>query len=337
MKSIILLGVLLLLCASQLSAQVLRDILINKAEYFLNDDPGPGKARPIDIGLGFTVPVLVPGIAVQKDDRIYVRVRNEHGVWSAPRSVLFKGLAPQRVQAISSGEYFINRDPGVDNASAIQAAYPNNPISLNPERLAIANADDVFYLRLRNSGGHISAPRGLRLGDNPIQAARALRIRRPQPNVILYDTIPMNLTFSKLKGLIRGASGKIDPELKLASGDSLCIQMQGVNGIWGPCYTFVYQSVMSVEPKGESGVLLYPNPVQDVLTLRLPGRPGPTIECRLFNSLGRQVARFRKSGYAGTDNPLLRLETSHLPAGCYLMRISSASYSRNVRFVKLNS
>ncbi len=63
------------------------------AEYFVNTDPGVGSATPVPIGAAGRIE-LPQAIALTRNDRVYIRVRDSFGRWSAPtgKKYQFKGL-----------------------------------------------------------------------------------------------------------------------------------------------------------------------------------------------------------------------------------------------------
>jgi hypothetical protein len=99
---------------------------INRAEYFIDTDPGLGAGIPISISSpGPTINQNVAiniGTLSQGFHRLVFRVRNTNGTWSEQLSSLFYVLPPAPVAGnanITRAEYFIDTDPGVGNGTQI--------------------------------------------------------------------------------------------------------------------------------------------------------------------------------------------------------------------------
>ena len=110
------------------NSSVISNANINRAEYFIDSDPGTGLGSPITIN--------TPGVSVSQNiginigalgqgfHRMVIRVRSSAGVWSEQLSNLFFVLpsAPAgTISNITKAEYFIDNDPGVGNGTIIPA------------------------------------------------------------------------------------------------------------------------------------------------------------------------------------------------------------------------
>lgn len=94
---------------------------VNKAEYFVDTDPGFGNATDVPVTAGsnitnLSIPVdissLTKGLHV-----IFLRTKNINGTWSLTnRWLFFKDIARDNFQG---GEYFFDTDPGFGNGTAI--------------------------------------------------------------------------------------------------------------------------------------------------------------------------------------------------------------------------
>jgi hypothetical protein len=99
---------------------------INRAEYFVDTDPGLGAGIPISVtspGLTINQNVAINiGALSQGFHRLVFRVQNTNGTWSEQLSNLFYVLPPAPVAGnanITRAEYFIDTDPGVGNGTQI--------------------------------------------------------------------------------------------------------------------------------------------------------------------------------------------------------------------------
>jgi hypothetical protein len=134
---------------------------INKAEYFIDSDPGYGLATEIPIvspanhlTLSFNVDVseLTKGFHM-----MVLRARDDLGRWSNTRQqVFYVFYAESSTEArIDKAEYFINTDPGFGLATEIPIVSPENYLTLNFEVDVneLAQGFHMIVLRARDELG----------------------------------------------------------------------------------------------------------------------------------------------------------------------------------------
>lgn len=94
---------------------------VNKAEYFVDTDPGFGNATDVLVTAGANItnvpiPVDISALTMGVHN-IYLRTRDINGIWSLTnRWLFFKDKAQDNFQG---GEYFFDTDPGFGNGTAI--------------------------------------------------------------------------------------------------------------------------------------------------------------------------------------------------------------------------
>ena len=110
---------------------------IDKVEYFIDSDPGFGKATEInvpspgeDLSLDFTVNT---GVLSKGFHWMVARARNDAGKWGLP---IYQNFYTFDVHAtteskISKAEYFIDNDPGFGGATVIPVETPGNDLTLS--------------------------------------------------------------------------------------------------------------------------------------------------------------------------------------------------------------
>jgi hypothetical protein len=135
---------------------------INRAEWYLDTDPGYGKANPVAItpdqnlpGLSFNIdiPPLFEGVHI-----VGIRSRDANGVWSLDNRWLF--VKPYSTSAIAVPnitrvEWYIDTDPGYGNATSVPISPGQNLSSLSfSQNLASLNPGvHILGVRSRDANG----------------------------------------------------------------------------------------------------------------------------------------------------------------------------------------
>jgi hypothetical protein len=150
-----LITVLFVLTFFRLSAQE-----IVKVEYFIDNDPGYGKAIPVSFTnsdlaeLDFNIPLntIKRGFHI-----LHIRAMDENGKWSTTlvHQFINQSLQNSPLRDITDLEYFINEDPGIGKAT--QAGVPHDSIqdlSFDLGLLNLKKSFNTFYLRAKDEYGN---------------------------------------------------------------------------------------------------------------------------------------------------------------------------------------
>jgi hypothetical protein len=180
MKKLILIGASLffvLLCRGQ---------KIDKAEYFIDNDPGFGLATSIpiitpakDVSLSFQVnaTTLSEGFHM-----IVLRARNDEGFWSVTRQQVFYVYEIENVTGskINKVEYFIDNDPGFGVAVPIPVSIPDKKLSLSytVDVTGLSNGFHMMVLRAHDEEGRWSTTRQQVFYVYQIQSATIRKINK---------------------------------------------------------------------------------------------------------------------------------------------------------------
>ncbi|MBK9392162.1 MAG: hypothetical protein IPN68_18985 [Bacteroidetes bacterium] len=143
---------------------------INRAEYFINTDPGNGNGTPVtvsspsaSINFEFTVPTssLSFGFHV-----LGFRIRQSTtGIWSHPQYNAFYIVPPvtqPTATSLVSGEYFFDNDPGFGNGTPLSFT-PGSTVTIPALNINIGSLSPGFHyisFRFRDDKGrwtHASA------------------------------------------------------------------------------------------------------------------------------------------------------------------------------------
>lgn len=128
---------------------------ITEAEYFIDTDPGPGNATPVTVspGVQLSVNLNIPVTIGEGIHRLYVRTKDQFGLWSNSRCQYFYVHPPNPSEQIVAAEYFVDADPGVGNGVSIPLSAAS---SLN-EVFAFTNPFDqgthTLSVRVKSADG----------------------------------------------------------------------------------------------------------------------------------------------------------------------------------------
>lgn len=137
---------------------------VAELEYYFDADPGPGNGIPLygrntlELDEVIATAALVPGI-----HRLYVRAKDDGGVWSLPRSQVFYipyDAPPFEEGTVAEVEYFFDADPGAGNGTPI---YSRNAVELDQliGTAALVPGIHRILVRARDNGGRWSMPQKL--------------------------------------------------------------------------------------------------------------------------------------------------------------------------------
>jgi hypothetical protein len=138
---------------------------INKAEYFIDTDPGFGKATNIpisvpanDVSLSYSVNISALS---QGFHMLVYRARDDKGRWSVGLRQVFYVFRSQSTadSRITRAEYFIDTDPGFGSATNIPIATPADKLELsfNVNISSMSQGFHVMIIRTRDNLGRWSS------------------------------------------------------------------------------------------------------------------------------------------------------------------------------------
>ena len=140
------------------------------AEYFIDNDPGPGNGTPVALPAatsaeGLHVMVNLTGLAPAVH-RLYIRTKDANGNWSLTNFAQFDNTAiipyptaPAPAPPIGTVEYYIDNDPGFGNALPITvgAAADINNFSFSIPLAGVPTGPHTIFLRSRQNPWSLSA------------------------------------------------------------------------------------------------------------------------------------------------------------------------------------
>ncbi len=178
------------------------------AEYFVDTDPGYGKAVPVAItpatDLSGIVASVNTGSLSLGIHRLYLRTLNQEGRWSLIQASDFLvnndfayPATPAAVQNIVAAEYFVDADPGIGSANAIPVAaaadISNGTVAVNTAGLS--GGTHRLYLRTKNQEGRWSivatdtfATGYIRLSADTLGFGQVIIGSNPSLNLVVTNT-----------------------------------------------------------------------------------------------------------------------------------------------------
>lgn len=155
---------LILLLAFVSSSLISAGQKITRAEYFIDSDPGFGKATTVaistpasDLTLSFNVNIstLAEGFHI-----MVLRAKDDKGFWSvAQQQVFYVFKTPAQImEKLARAEYFIDSDPGFGKATGIAISTPGSDLSLsfNVDINSLSEDFHIIVLRARDERGYWS-------------------------------------------------------------------------------------------------------------------------------------------------------------------------------------
>ena len=162
---------------------------VNKAEYFIDADPGIGNGKPIniipssDVTAKFNVPLTAVTAGLHN---LYVRIRDVNGRWSLTSSQSFFSddlFAGGRT--LQKAEYFIDTDPGIGKgtAVAIPAGQTQASVNFNVDLKKTAVGLHTLYVRVIDSKNtwSLTNQQAFYVNNNGIENIVALKYQFSRP------------------------------------------------------------------------------------------------------------------------------------------------------------
>ncbi len=257
------------------------------AEYFVNHDPGVGKANPVEVDYAGNIrPFIIDSL--KKGDVVYLRVKDSYGRWSAPNMAVYNPVSANRGAMLARGEYFINTDPGVGHGTPIEID-PFGKVVL-PE-ISLVRGDRIYF-RFQDSFGRWGPARWFEYQYQDIVAAEyMLQYKNGSTSQIKSMTIqphedPGLAFFKALSDEVITDGSNID---------TLYIRFK-TNDIVGQWHKFSFQEeflsdILALKDLPTEFKLYtnYPNPFNPSTTIRYDLPIKTKIRVTIYNLLGQKV------------------------------------------------
>ncbi len=290
---------------------------INKAEYFVDTDPGFGKANNIpiavaanDLSLSYSVNISA---LTQGFHMLVYRARDDMGRWSVGLRQVFyvfrsQGMADSK---IARAEYFIDTDPGFGSAVNIPISTPSDKLELsfNVNISSLSQGFHMIIIRTRDNLGRWSSSFEQVFYVFRSQGAAATQITRAEyfidtdPGFGSAVNIPIATPANKLELAFNVDISSLDQAFHM-----IMLRTRDNTGRWSPASQQVFY-VFKAEPAATANVtaieyFLDTDPGFGKGTIYNIPAPGKKVEATFTVSLtgvtaGSHVVYFRARDAAG--------------------------------------
>lgn len=327
---------------------------ITAAEYFIDEDPGPGNGIAMNIGAsGTTVnfTAAIPTTSLSTGFHILtIRTRNADGTWGLFESRPFYISANTGdMAALVGGEYFLDEDPGVGNGQPFTFATPGNNINevvqmqipagtsigqhLLVARVRDANCIWSLFDTVRNVSVAGTLPLDFLNFGAKRRDARVIAdwITENERNTSHFEIerSKNGITFSKIGEVTaRNSTGRhtyaFEDAQPLKGLNYYRLKQVDQNG------SFKYSVIVKVffGDAGMNELKLFPQPVQSNLNVVFGGS-GSAVFIQVYDASGKMVINDRKQ-----NDAVLSISTSNLSKGTYWIVISDGIAQQRGQFIK---
>jgi hypothetical protein len=331
---------------------------IATAEYYIDRDPGYGKATPLTLGslpkLTFTLDMTAISYGPHTAG---VRTKDANGVWGLDNKWIFLKLPPitiKPVPAITRVEYYVDADPGFGKGTAVTIAAGQQQITNASFMLTLAQ----LHTGVHNVGLRTLDANGVWSLDNKwiFRGGTALPVTllsftaqavKTNEAALLWTTVTE--TNTKQFIVMRGSNGAMFDSIGVvaAAGNSVerlnytftdvapldginyyRLKMQDLDGV------FTYSDVVPVTiTTGTSKALsVYPNPAVNSVMLTFSTATTATYTIHITDIAGREIEQITGISNAGSNNVMLNVHG--YAKGTYLITLTDKTHGAQT--LKLN-
>lgn len=319
---------------------------ITELEYFIDTDPGVGKAMPISLQPDYHIvadATLSLDVLSGGQHMLFVRAKDERGVWGAVFQQQFLVMPGQNeMPVITKAEYFVNTDPGFGKGTPVQINTPLTTVTklfdVAPEQFTPGN--DTVYIRVQDDQGKWSPTYSTIIQTMETAAGN------PPENPVVSDITENSVNLGWNPGsdtgwdIIWGLSGfdytesgilKINTvnnsyqTKELSEGTSYEFYVRGWSSTglvsdWGGPYPFATSGTTGIGKFNSDDISIFPNPAFNKIFIRLLNQNGQKTAIRLSNMQGQLVRVMINSPQ---ENGLLHFNLNGLVPGIYFLNLEN--------------
>lgn len=228
---------------------------ITSAEYFFDNDPGPGNGQPLPVGISGNSVNFISAIPTSSLSpgfhALAIRVKNSEGNWSLFETrPMYISTTTGDMTGVTRAEYFIDNDPGVDNGLPITVSTNGNIVSFlaTVPSATLATGFHILAIRVQDANGNWSlletrpfyiSPIATNMGnivaaeyfidsDPGVGNGSPLSFNNPGPTVNQTFSLPL-------------------PPGTTTGAHTFVMRVQDANGIWSLFDTAIIYSTLPVD------------------------------------------------------------------------------------------
>jgi hypothetical protein len=320
---------------------------ISAAEFFVDNDPGPGNGTAIPVSAGTTVPFiatipvssLTPGFHF-----LSIRTRDTNGKWGLfENRGFYISTATSDMPFTSAAEYFYDNDPGPGNGQPLTITTPGNTVNQNfsiPVPLSMSQGPHFLAIRTRDLAGNWSLYEYETLivsGSLPLSFL-SFTAKLTNDRVLLkwrteneVNTLKFDVERSK-NGLLYEKIGEVAANNTSGINDYQFTDMQPGKGI--SYYRlrqvdidghFEYSRIARIYMDGKLLVVITPNPAGNHISI---DGADQFQRLKITDMSGKTVKQVNKPGTSQ------QIDVSDLPAGMYLVYLIGDNGIITEKFIK---
>jgi len=318
-------------------------VSLSQAEYFWDTDPGEGNATPLlstdgNFNSAFEK-AAVTGLNAPSagKHKFSIRVKDNQGVWSPvfTNIVTVGSTTTPTPISLSQAEYFWDADPGEGSATPLLAIDGNFNSAFEKVAVTGLNAPSTgmhkFSVRVKDNQGVWSpvftniVNVGSTTTPTPISLSQA---------EYFWDTDPgegSGTAFLATDGNFDSALEKIQktgiPIVNPIGLHVFNVRVKDNSGVWGPVFknAIFIESVLANNTFTFTKVIVYPNPVKDILNLSFDKE---ITNVSIHTLLGQEVLNKNINANEGT------VDVSNLSVGTYLVKVTSNDGIKTLKIIK---
>ncbi len=328
---------------------------IQRVEYFIDHDPGYGKATALSIvpatnlsGLSFNINMtpLTKGVHI-----VGVRSQDTTGAWSLDNKWIFlkpytTGAAPP-IPKIQRVEYFVDHDPGYGHATALSIVPATNlsGLSFNINMVPLSQGVHIVGVRSQDTTGAWSL-------DNEWVFLKPYNggITTPVPNITQVEyyvdadpgyghatAVPITPATN-----LPGLSFSVNISGLAAGSHFIAVRSKDANGAWSLDNKYaitisahlgsIIETHKMAQDSLTNNLRLQYNPVHQQAVLIYTVTKDDKTAIRVVDNLGRIVLLKETKVFTGVN--LITLETARLAQGIYTVQAIGLKETLHVRMVK---
>jgi hypothetical protein len=318
-------------------------VSLSQAEYFWDTDPGEGSATPLlatdgNFNSAFEKVAVTglnaPSVGMHK---FSIRVKDNQGVWSPvfTNIVNVGSTTTPTPVSLSQAEYFWDADPGEGSATPLLAIDGNFNSAYEKVAVTGLNAPSVgmhkFSIRIKDNQGVWSPVFTNIVNVEATTTPTPISLSQAE---YFWDTDPgegSGTAFLATDGNFDSAFEKIQktgiPIVNPIGLHIFNVRVKDNSGVWGPVFknAIFIESVLANNTFTFTKVIVYPNPVKDILNLSFDKE---ITNVSIHTLLGQEVFNKNINANEGT------VDVSNLSVGTYLVKVTSNDGVKTLKIIK---